>query len=306
MNFLSRIYNLFSKFVFILNNINCKISTNIKIYNKGIFFLSNKISIEEGCTFRIEKSSEIEIRDNVFIGKDAELSANKKIFLGENTSIQSRANIFGDVKILSNCIVGPNLYVSSFSHEYSKKPEELISTQDKFLKRSKPVLINEDCFIGINVFIKPGVSIGRGCVVGANTNIVNNLEPYSVVVGNPAKIKKKRLEFKPKNEIFFDNIKDLPYFYSGFKKNYDNQLCVNEKNFSLALNTTNKKIIIMEIFTNFSSYLTSVNTNLKQEFSRGDSVLTFEIASLSKSLLEFQINDLLENKIFQVKKIKIK
>ena len=62
----------------------------------------------------------------------------------------------------------------------------------------------------------------------------------------------------------------------------------------------------MEIFTNFSSYLTSVNTNLKQEFSRGDSVLTFEIASLSKSLLEFQINDLLENKIFQVKKIKIK
>ena len=62
----------------------------------------------------------------------------------------------------------------------------------------------------------------------------------------------------------------------------------------------------MEIFTNFSSYLTSVNTNLKQEFSKGDSVLTFEIVSLSKSLLEFQINDLLENKIFQVKKIKIK
>tara|TARA_B100001093_G_scaffold519066_1_gene606274 strand:- start:5321 stop:6241 length:921 start_codon:yes stop_codon:yes gene_type:complete len=306
MNFLSRIYNFFSKFIFIIKNINCKINTNIKIYNKGFITFGNKISIEKGCTFRVEESSELEIKDNVFIGKDIEINANKKVFLGENTSIQSRANIFGDVKILSNCIIGPNLYVSSYSHEYSKIPEEFMSTQDKLLKKSRPVLINEDCFIGINVFIKPGINIGRGCVVGANTNVLNNLEPYSIVVGNPGKIKKKRLEFNPKNEIFFDNIKDLPYFYSGFKKNRDNQLCVNEKNFSLALNTNNKKIIIMEIFANFSSNLTFINANIKQEFSKGDSTLTFEIASLNKNFLEFQINNLLENKIFQIKKIQTK
>lgn len=306
MNFLSKINNLFCKFIFILKNINCKINMNIKIYNQGFLFLGKKILIEKGCTFRIKKKSKLEIRDNVFIGKDVEISVNKNIFLGENTSIQSRANIFGDVKILSNCIVGPNLYVSSFSHEYLEKPEELISIQDSFSKKSRPILINEDCFIGINVFIKPGVIIGRGCVVGANTNVLNNLEPYSVVAGNPAKNIKQRLDFKPKNEIFFDNMRDFPYFYRGFKKNRDNQLNVIEKNFVLVINTNNKQIITIEIFSNFSSSLTLVNTNIKQTFSKGDAVLTFEAENINKNFLEFQISDSLKNKKFQIKKVQTK
>ena len=94
MNFLSRIYNLFSKFVFILNNINCKISTNIKIYNKGFFFLSNKISIEEGCTFRIEKSSEIEIRKFVnklyMIKKSIMDSFNESVKKFENSKKEAK------------------------------------------------------------------------------------------------------------------------------------------------------------------------------------------------------------------------
>jgi len=306
MNFLSRINNIFNKFIFILNNINCKINSNIKIYNEGFFFLGNKISIETGCIFRTKKNSKLEIRDNVFIGKDVEISVNKNIFIGENTSIQSRANIFGDVKILSNCIIGPNLYVSSFSHEYLKKPEELISIQDTFSKKSKPILINEDCFIGINAFIKPGVIIGRGCVIGANTNVLNSLEPYSVVAGNPAKNIKQRLDFKPKNEIFFDNMKDLPYFYKGFKKNHDNQLNVTETNFTLVLNINKKKIISIEIFSNFSSSLTFVNTNIKQTFDKGDTVLTFEVDTANKNFFEFQINQSLKNKIFQIKKAQTK
>jgi acetyltransferase-like isoleucine patch superfamily enzyme len=303
MNFLSKINNLFYKFFFILNNINCKINTNIKIYNQGILFLGKKISIEKGCTFIIKKNSKLEIRDNVFIGKDVEISVEKNIFLGENTSIQSRANIFGDVKILSNCIIGPNFYASSFSHEYLKKPEELISIQDTFSTKSKPILINEDCFIGINVFIKPGLIIGRGCVVGANTNVLNNLKPYSVVSGNPAKNIKQRLDFKPKNKIFSNNMRDLPYFYRGFKKNLDNQLNVIEKNFVLVLDINNKKTISIEILSNFSSSLTFVNTNIKKTFSKGDIILTFEVDTVDKNFLEFQIDHSLKNKTFQIKKV---
>jgi virginiamycin A acetyltransferase len=59
------------------------------------------------------------------------------------------------------------------------------------VKYSSHIIINEDCFIGINVFIKSGIAIVRGSVIHANSNILQNIEPYSVISGNPARLIKK-------------------------------------------------------------------------------------------------------------------
>ncbi len=55
-------------------------------------------------------------------------------------------------------------------------------------------LIGNDVWIGQNAVILPGVHIGDGAIIGANTVVGCNVEPYTIVVGNPAKILRKRFD----------------------------------------------------------------------------------------------------------------
>ena len=54
------------------------------------------------------------------------------------------------------------------------------------------VIIEDDVWIGSRVTILPGVTIGEGSVIGASAVVAKSVPPYSVVVGNPAKIVKTR------------------------------------------------------------------------------------------------------------------
>jgi acetyltransferase-like isoleucine patch superfamily enzyme len=49
----------------------------------------------------------------------------------------------------------------------------------------RPILIDDNVWVGFNSVIMPGVTIGRGAVIGANTVVSRDVEPYTVVVGNP-------------------------------------------------------------------------------------------------------------------------
>lgn len=302
MKVFSKILNQLKNFFFLIRNYHNKINFDLKLYNEGQILLGKNISIERGCVIRVQKKSSLQISNNVFIGKDVEISTNKNIFIGEKTSIQSRANIFGDVKILSNCVIGPNLYVSSFSHKFAKSSSQLIINQDKIPSISKEVVINEDCFIGINVFIKPGVNIGRGCVIGANTNIITNLEPYSVVVGNPSKLLKKRFDFLPKDEIYSDNSSHFAYFYKGFKKDINTgKLYVNQIFFCIALNLYQKTEITLELSSNFFTTLTLLNENNKKNIHPGNSVIKFEIKEQRNNFLEFELKAYSKELSFEIK-----
>jgi acetyltransferase-like isoleucine patch superfamily enzyme len=52
----------------------------------------------------------------------------------------------------------------------------------------KPITIGEDCWIGGNVVVLPGVTIGRGVTVGAGSVVTKDVEDYVVVAGNPARV----------------------------------------------------------------------------------------------------------------------
>ena len=55
-------------------------------------------------------------------------------------------------------------------------------------------VIGNDVWIGSNAFIKGGVTIGHGAVIGAHAVVTKDIEPYSIVAGNPAKIIRKRFD----------------------------------------------------------------------------------------------------------------
>jgi acetyltransferase-like isoleucine patch superfamily enzyme len=53
------------------------------------------------------------------------------------------------------------------------------------------IVIGEDCWLGGNVIVLPGVTIGRGCTVGAGSVVTKDIPAFHVVVGNPARILRK-------------------------------------------------------------------------------------------------------------------
>ncbi len=59
---------------------------------------------------------------------------------------------------------------------------------------AKPVRILDDCWIGAQVTILPGVTIGRGCTIGARAVVTHDIAPFCVAYGNPARVVRRALD----------------------------------------------------------------------------------------------------------------
>lgn len=195
---------------------------------KGSYSFSKGVIISEGVTLSVPPQGRLEIGIGVFIGKDSELGAGKQLSIGDRTSIQVRSTLLGNITMGRGCVCAPNLYISSGIHHYQTTPELPIKIQDA-LARNAPendahtVTVGDDCWLGINVVVMRGITIGKGCVVGSNSVVTKSLPPYSIAVGAPAKVIKKRLEFVPPKTIVANNNRDYPYFYSGIQAFYDSE-----------------------------------------------------------------------------------
>jgi putative colanic acid biosynthesis acetyltransferase WcaF len=55
------------------------------------------------------------------------------------------------------------------------------------------IVIGRDVFIGARAFVMPGITIGEGAAVGACAVVTKDVEPWTVVAGNPARVIKKRV-----------------------------------------------------------------------------------------------------------------
>lgn len=100
--------------------------------------------------------------------------------------------------------MGPNVHIYTAGHETS------VLSRIKFVEFGHAIKIEDDCWIGGNVIILPGVTIGRGCTVGAGAVVTKSLAPYSVALGAPAKVVKTILSVEeeladPKNPF-----RDMP------------------------------------------------------------------------------------------------
>lgn len=112
----------------------------------------------------------IKLGYNVFINRGGYITARAPITIGDNV------------------IIGPNVVINSGMHKYQYK-DVLIRDQGH---KSLPICIEDDVWIGANVVIMPGITIGKGSVIGAGSIVTDSVPAYSVAVGVPARVKKKR------------------------------------------------------------------------------------------------------------------
>ena len=86
-------------------------------------------------------------------------------------------------------MMGPDVMIFALGHETARTDIPMI---DQGFIAPKPVAIHDDVWIGARVIILPGVTIGRGSVLGAGAVITREVPEYCIVAGNPAKIVGRR------------------------------------------------------------------------------------------------------------------
>lgn len=125
--------------------------------------------------------------DNINIERKARFSSCCSI--GSNSGIGVNASIFGTVHLGDNVMMGENCTIFARNHNFSDCSIPII---EQGYTKEMPVIIGDDVWIGGNVTILPGVTIGSHSVIGACSVVTKDVPEWAIVVGNPAIVKKYR------------------------------------------------------------------------------------------------------------------
>lgn len=106
--------------------------------------------------------------------------------LGDYVAIGCNAQIYNvtNIEVGSKVVVSQGAYLCTASHDITHPENPLIT---------KPIFIESFAWVAADAFVGMGVTIGEGAVVGARAVVTKDVEPWTVVAGNPARFIKKRV-----------------------------------------------------------------------------------------------------------------
>jgi acetyltransferase-like isoleucine patch superfamily enzyme len=166
-----------------------------KIKNYALIFFLNKKRNEQKLSFE----------QLIELGKNPYFHGNNKvrdISIGKNSYVSFNSIVY-HADIGNYCSIGPNVVIGFGDHPInmiSTSPHIYLNnllynaseTKEFLIPHFKKVKIENDVWIGANVYIKNGVKIGNGAIIGAGSVVVKDVGDYEIVVGVPATLLRKR------------------------------------------------------------------------------------------------------------------
>lgn len=150
-------------------------SRRLSLAKKIRGFFSKKIVAYQGEHINIEKKA----------------AFTPELKIGDWSGIGVNCEVNGPVTIGKYVMMGPEVVIYTSGHNFERTD---IPMQQQGSSETKPVVIEDDVWIGRRAIIMPGVHIGKGCVIGAGAIVTKDVPDYCVVGGVPAKILKRRTE----------------------------------------------------------------------------------------------------------------
>lgn len=123
-------------------------------------------------------AGEILIEQPFYCDYGYNISVGKNFYANYNMVILDEAKVtFGN-----NVFIAPNCSFHTAGHPIDS------TERNKGLEYAKPITVGDNVWIGANVCVLPGISIGENCVIGAGSVVVKDIPANSVAVGNPCKV----------------------------------------------------------------------------------------------------------------------
>jgi acetyltransferase-like isoleucine patch superfamily enzyme len=144
----------------------------------------------------------------------------KKLGFGKGSSVYDTSYIFGNVRVGENTWIGPftiidgsgglsigdNCTISAGTHIYTHNSIARTIIGQHMAIEKAPVSIGDCTYIAPNVIVQSGISIGKHCIIGANSFLNKSIPDYALAVGSPAKIIGKIIVEKDNYTIeYFDH-----------------------------------------------------------------------------------------------------
>lgn len=122
----------------------------------------------------------------VLIRPTAQVTYPWKVSIGDHSWIGDDVVLYslGDIVIKTNVVISQRSYLCAADHDYR---------DSAFAIRARPICVEDEAWIATDVYVAPGVHIGRGAVVGARSSVFRDLESDMVCVGSPCRAVKKRI-----------------------------------------------------------------------------------------------------------------
>ncbi len=156
-----------------------------------------------------------ELGRNIHLGKHVTIECGSHVYaqkIGKYTFINKYCLIDKSVESIGSfcsvaygCKIGlaghPMDWVSTHPFAYDKKYGFVKETKREIAATAPKCVIGNDVWIGANAIILAGVKVGDGAIVGANSFVNKDVEPYSIVTGTPARHQKFRFDEVTVNQL---------------------------------------------------------------------------------------------------------
>jgi acetyltransferase-like isoleucine patch superfamily enzyme len=163
--------------------------SNVSCLDGKLLMIDSTINL--GCEIHVNGGT-LQL-SGVWLDRFVRLETHSCLSIGKGTTINMCSKIYGDVFIGEDCLIAPNVFMSSTVHVFDLYKGMSIRDQEKnYLKShdslpSKPIKIGNDVWLAANTVILPGVSICSHVVIGANSVVNKTIEEPGVYAGSPAR-----------------------------------------------------------------------------------------------------------------------
>jgi acetyltransferase-like isoleucine patch superfamily enzyme len=168
----------------------CLIEADVRLQVPRRVFLGNRVFVGQ-YSYLDGQTSFLRLGDDVHLARFCTLRAGERgITIHDGAGINTRAYVDGngEVEIGRNALLSPGVQIISGNHVFDRTD---VPIRDQGTAYGK-VTVGEDCWLGTNVIVLPGVTIGRGSVVGAGAVVTGDLPVLSIALGVPARVVGRR------------------------------------------------------------------------------------------------------------------
>ncbi len=125
---------------------------------------------------------------HIFRGTLIEVGAGGDVIIGENTHVQSGCNLkgfLGSLRIGANVQMAPGCGFSPYEHQFEDTERPI---REQGIRSRGDIVIEDDVWLGLGVYVLDGVRIGRGAVIGAGSVVTRDIPAYAIAAGVPARV----------------------------------------------------------------------------------------------------------------------
>jgi acetyltransferase-like isoleucine patch superfamily enzyme len=166
----------------------CLIEQGVRLLVPRRIYLGPRVMVGEGCFLDANTSQgRIELQDDVWLSRGSYVVAGQaEVLIGPDSYVGHRCLMYGHagIRVGRDVLLANDVQLICGNHTFGRRDVPIRAQPPE----GRPIVIEDDVWLGASVIVLGGVTVGQGSVVGAGSVVTRTLPPYSIARGVPAQV----------------------------------------------------------------------------------------------------------------------